>query len=143
MTLRRFIDAQDRIWPSPVKELRAGRKQTHWMWFVFPQLRGLGRSEMAQFYGIADLAEAQAYLADPVLGTRIEEAFRAMLMNDDAQDVLGHVDALKLRSSATLFGRAGSAAADDIISRFYGSEDPETVRRIVISDCSTTASIDT
>ena len=143
MTLRRFIDAQDRIWPSPVKELRAGRKQTHWMWFVFPQLRGLGRSEMAQFYGIADLAEARAYLADPVLGTRIEEAFRAMLMNDDAQDVLGHVDALKLRSSATLLGRAGSAAADDIISRFYGSEDPETVRRIVISDCSTTASIDT
>jgi len=143
MTLRRFIDAQDRIWPSPVKELRAGRKQTHWMWFVFPQLRGLGRSEMAQFYGIADLAEARAYLADPVLGTRIEEAFRAMLMNDDAQDVLGHVDALKLRSSATLFGRAGSAAADDIISRYYGSEDPETVRRIVISDCSTTASIDT
>lgn len=143
MTLRRFIDAQDRIWPSPVKELRAGRKQTHWMWFVFPQLRGLGRSEMAQFYGIADLAEARAYLADPVLGTRIEEAFHAMLMNDDAQDVLGHVDALKLRSSATLFGRGGSAAADDIISRFYGSEDPETVRRIVISDCSTTASIDT
>lgn len=143
MTLQRFIDAQDRIWPAPVRELQAGQKQTHWMWFVFPQLRGLGRSDMAQFYGIYDLAEARMYLADPVLGARLQEACRAMLLNDDAQRVLGHVDALKLRSSATLFGRAGCSAAVDIIGRFYGTEDPETVRRIVISDCSTTASIDT
>ena len=130
MTLERFTQAQDRIWPAPVLELRAGRKETHWMWFVFPQLRGLGRSQTAMFYGLADLAEARTYLDHPVLHARLEEASRAMLTNDDAGKVLGSVDALKLRSSATLFARAGFVAGHEIIARFYDAEDTETLRLI-------------
>ncbi len=116
MSLDRFIEAQDRIWPAPLDEIRAGRKITHWMWFVWPQLRGLGRSEMALHYGIRDLDEARAYLADPVLGPRLKEISEAILLHEekDAAAVLGPVDAMKLRSSATLFEAAGG---DDVFCR--------------------------
>ena len=116
MSLDRFIEAQDRIWPAPLDEIRAGRKITHWMWFVWPQLRGLGRSETALHYGIRDLDEARAYLADPVLGPRLKEISEAILLHEekDAAAVLGPVDAMKLRSSATLFEAAGG---DDVFSR--------------------------
>lgn len=105
MSLDRFLEAQDRIWPVPLRELTAGRKQSHWMWFVFPQLRGLGRSATAEFYGIADLAEAGRYLAHPVLGRRLIETSEAMLPHRHlgAVAVLDPVDAMKLRSSMTLF----------------------------------------
>lgn len=124
--LNRFREAQDRVWPQVLAELRAGRKTGHWMWFVFPQLRGLGRSETARFYGIADMEEARAYLADPVLAGRLEQAATALLSHSGltAEEILGPVDALKLRSSATLFSRAGKGRTGllmhDVLARFYG-----------------------
>lgn len=109
--LERFVAAQDAVWPRPLTEVRAGRKDSHWMWFVWPQLRGLGLSPMAHRYGIADTAEAAAYLAHPVLGPRLREISRVMLAQRarPAAEVLGHVDALKLRSSMTLFAQVSGA----------------------------------
>ncbi len=105
MSLDRFIEAQDRIWPAPLDELKGGRKMTHWMWFVFPQLASLGRSGTAKFYGIRDRAEAADYLAHPVLGPRLRAVAGAMLTHagETAETILGPADALKLRSSMTLF----------------------------------------
>ncbi|MCO7221621.1 DUF1810 domain-containing protein [Klenkia sp. PcliD-1-E] len=132
MTLQRFVDAQDPVWDDVLAELRAGRKRTHWMWFVFPQLAGLGRSATAQHYAIADLAEAQAYLAHPVLGARLRQACDLLLEHGDrtAHEVFGSPDDLKLRSSMTLF-----AAADPVEPRFpavltqwYDGPDDATVR---------------
>ena len=109
--LQRFVEAQDAdgTYERAVAELRAGRKRTHWMWFVFPQLAGLGRSATAQRFAIRSLDEARAYLAHPVLGPRLRESARALLSaptNLTARDILGEVDAMKLRSSMTLFMRA-------------------------------------
>ncbi|MCV2863683.1 DUF1810 domain-containing protein [Albidovulum sediminicola] len=124
--LSRFHEAQDRVWPEVLAELRDGRKTNHWMWFIFPQLRGLGRSETARFYGIADLAEARAYLADPVLRTRLHDAAVALLSHPGltAEQILGPVDAMKLRSSATLFARAAegemATLMHDVLARFHG-----------------------
>ncbi|MDM8164758.1 DUF1810 domain-containing protein [Roseovarius sp.] len=122
MSLERFTEAQERVWPAPLEEIRRGRKDSHWMWFVFPQLKGLGRSATALRYGIADRAEAEAYLAHPVLGPRLVEISRAMLTHDDiaAETILGPVDALKLRSCATLFEAAGGGAVfARILDSFY------------------------
>lgn len=107
--LDRFVAAQAGVWPRPLEEIRAGQKRSHWMWFVFPQLRGLGRSAMAQHYGIADLAEARAYLAHPVLGPRLITISHAMLAHAGTppEAILGGIDAIKLRSCATLFEQAG------------------------------------
>ena len=108
--LQRFLDAQDEggTHEQALAELRAGRKESHWMWFVFPQVAGLGRSTTAQHYALGGLAEARAYAAHPVLGARLRECARALLdlPTGDAEQVLGGVDALKLRSSMTLFARA-------------------------------------
>src|ERR1044072_4435335 len=103
--LRRFLDAQSRDYETALVELRAGEKRSHWMWFVFPQLRGLGRSDRARHFGIASLAEALAYLADPVLGARLRECVATLikLPGHDAEAILGSIDALKLRSCLTLF----------------------------------------
>jgi uncharacterized protein (DUF1810 family) len=135
--LQRFVDAQDAggTYERAVRELRAGGKSTHWMWFVFPQLAGLGRSDTAQRYALNDLAQAQAYLAHPVLGSRLRECTRVLtgLDSSDAVALLGPVDAQKLRSSMTLFAQA---APDErmftaVLSRYFGSEaDPETLRRL-------------
>jgi uncharacterized protein (DUF1810 family) len=117
-----------------VAELRAGRKQGHWMWFVFPQLRGLGHSPTAQRYAISGLAEAQAYAADPQLGARLREAAQALLAlgpEASAVDVLGPIDAMKLRSCATLFARATpeEPAFTALLERFYaGAPDEATLR---------------
>jgi uncharacterized protein (DUF1810 family) len=121
--LTRFHDAQAGTYQIALAELRAGRKQSHWMWFVFPQLRSLGRSATARHYGIADLDEARAYLADPVLGPRLVEAAGAVLMHRGrpAEAIMGHVDALKLRSSATLFEAAGGDRVfGEVLDAFYG-----------------------
>jgi uncharacterized protein (DUF1810 family) len=111
--LQRFITAQDRgdTHRSAIAELRAGRKTSHWMWFVFPQIAGLGRSPTAAYYAIGSLAEAQAYLEHPVLGPRLREAAEVLvaLSGPSAQDIFGATDALKLRSSMTLFHRADPA----------------------------------
>ena len=108
--LGRFVEAQDSggTYDRALAELHRGRKTSHWMWFVFPQVAGLGRSATAQHYALADLSEARAYLAHPVLGARLRACCVALLDLDehDAEQVLGAVDALKLRSSMTLFARA-------------------------------------
>jgi uncharacterized protein (DUF1810 family) len=108
--LDRFVRAQAGVYAQACDELRAGRKQTHWMWFVFPQIRGLGFSPTSQHYGIGSLAEARAYLAHPVLGPRLEAATRLVLAQDGRRlgDVLGSPDDLKFRSSMTLFARAAA-----------------------------------
>jgi uncharacterized protein (DUF1810 family) len=138
--LARFVAAQDAndTYDNALAELRAGRKTSHWMWFVFPQIAGLGRSPTAQRYAIADLEEARSYLAHPVLGPRLRESAEAMLAHAGslgAFDVLGGIDAMKLRSSATLFARA--AAADDaalfeaVLAAFFdGDPDPATLDRL-------------
>jgi uncharacterized protein (DUF1810 family) len=126
--LARFVEAQGGgAYDSALAELRAGRKTGHWMWFVFPQIAGLGRSPTAQRYAISGLEEARAYLAHPVLGDRLRECARTLaeLESDrDAEEILGGIDALKLRSSMTLFARA---APDDplfgaVLDRYYGGE---------------------
>lgn len=104
-SLDRFVQAQAHTYADALQELRRGHKQTHWIWFVLPQLRGLGHSTMAREYGLRDRAEAQAYAEHPVLGPRLLECVQAVLKHRglSAQQILGHVDALKLRSCLTLF----------------------------------------
>ena len=108
--LRRFVEAQDRggTYDRALAELRGGRKQSHWMWFVFPQIAGLGRSEMSRTYAIASLEEAAAYLRHPVLGSRLLECVDALLelSGPSAREIFGEIDAMKLRSSMSLFARA-------------------------------------
>ena len=132
--LQRFVDAQDdlRTYDTALAELRAGRKRSHWMWFVLPQLAGLGMSSTAQHFGIHGLAEARAYLAHPVLGPRLRDCAGALADLDTADPVavLGPVDALKLRSSMTLFSRAepGEPVFRQVLEQYYdGAEDPATV----------------
>ena len=111
--LTRFIDAQEGVWETALAEIEDGRKMTHWMWFILPQLRGLGASAMAQRYGVADLAEARAYLAHPVLGPRLVACVRAALTNKDrsALEIFGPVDEMKFRSCLTLFAAVDPADA--------------------------------
>jgi uncharacterized protein (DUF1810 family) len=112
--LIRFVDAQDQIYEQVVEELTEGRKQTHWMWFIFPQLAGLGRSTMAQHYAIRDLDQARRYLADSILGPRLRQVVRLMIdqKNKSAFDVLGSPDDLKFRSCLTLFREAATDDSD-------------------------------
>jgi uncharacterized protein (DUF1810 family) len=135
--LSRFVTAQDNggILERAVAELRRGQKQSHWMWFVFPQLDGLGRSNMARLYAISGLAEARAYLAHPVLGPRLEAcaAIVAGTQGRTAADIFGPVDAMKLRSSVTLFAQAdrGRPAFQQILDRYFdGIPDPVTAARL-------------
>ncbi len=106
--LARFVTAQAGVFEDALKELRAGRKRSHWMWFVFPQLKGLGRSDLAQFYGLASLSEATAYLEHPVLGARLETAVAAVQNSPGASlhAIFGSPDDVKFRSSMTLFSIA-------------------------------------
>lgn len=137
MSLERFVAAQnDGVHERALAELRAGRKQSHWMWFVFPQIAGLGRSEIARFYAIADLGEARDYLAHPLLGPRLLEATLAMLEwsgRRSAQEILGVTDALKFASSMTLFDAAaeGTGPFKAALSAFSGGEaDSATLERL-------------
>lgn len=130
--LRRFVDAQRADWDVALAELRAGDKRSHWMWYVFPQIAGLGQSPTARFYAIADRTEAQAYLADPLLGARLCEATDAMLGwagQRGAEAILGPVDAMKLRSSMTLFEAAGGGEpfARALEAFFGGQRDERTL----------------
>ena len=132
MTLSRFVTAQEPVYGRVLAELRAGSKRTHWMWFVFPQLRGLGRSPAAETYGIQDLAEAEAYVEHPVLGPRLTECAHAVLSVEGkrATGILGDMDAMKLRSSMTLFARAApdEPVFQQVLDKYYdGIQDEKTL----------------
>ena len=128
------MDAQRDVYERALAELRAGDKRSHWMWFVFPQIAGLGHSAMARHYAIADAAEARAYLAHPLLGPRLVEATEAVTAAaGSAEAIMGGIDAIKLRSSLTLFAATAddSAPFDAALARFFaGARDPETLRRL-------------
>jgi uncharacterized protein (DUF1810 family) len=132
-SLERFVVAQEVVHDQALREVRAGRKESHWMWFVYPQLRGLGRSEVSRFFGIDSLDEARAYLAHPVLGPRLLEAAAAALAappGRTAEDVFGPIDAMKLHSSMTLFDRAApdETVFRSVLDRFFeGRPDEETL----------------
>jgi uncharacterized protein (DUF1810 family) len=132
MSLQRFVDAQEAVYEQALGELRAGRKRTHWMWFVFPQIAGLGLSPTAAFYAIADLAEARAYCEHPLLGERLRECAQALLEVPGrcAHEILGSPDDLKLRSSMTLFALVAgqSSVFQRVLDRYYdGAADPRTL----------------
>ncbi|MGY1987884.1 DUF1810 domain-containing protein [Blastococcus sp. SYSU DS0669] len=133
--LRRFVDAQTQTYDQALAELRAGQKRTHWMWFVFPQIEGLGRSGMAQRFAISGLDEARAYLAHPVLGRRLVECARALTALDTADpvEVMGGIDAQKLRSSMTLFAHAApdQPVFREVLDHYFGGvEDDATTARL-------------
>jgi uncharacterized protein (DUF1810 family) len=127
--LQRFIDAQEDDFDAALDELQAGRKQSHWMWFIFPQIAGLGISPTAQYYAISSLDEARAYLAHPVLGPRLRQCLGALLQwagTRCADHILGQIDALKLRSSLTLFDQAEpSGLFARALAAFYGGAPDE------------------
>ncbi|MPR33574.1 DUF1810 domain-containing protein [Salmonirosea aquatica] len=131
--LNRFVAAQENVYETALKEIRNGRKQTHWMWFIFPQIVGLGQTEISKTYAIKSREEALAYLNHPTLGERLREASQALLSVEDksATDIFGTPDDLKLRSSMTLFK---SVSTDNdvflqVLDNYYGGEeDPQTVR---------------
>jgi uncharacterized protein (DUF1810 family) len=131
--LQRFVDAQASVYSRVLAELRAGQKQSHWMWFVFPQMTGLGSSPIAQKYAIGSLAEAQAYLAHDVLGPRLQECTQLVIAAADRPlgEILGYPDDLKFRSSMTLFERAavpeGSVFGDALRVFFNGVPDARTL----------------
>ena len=133
--LQRFLDAQAHTYDQALTELRAGEKRTHWMWFVFPQIAGLGRSGMAQRFALSGMDEARAYAAHPTLGRRLVECARALTDLDTADpvQVLGPVDAQKLRSSMTLFAHAapGEPVFRAVLDHYFeGTEDDATTSRL-------------
>jgi uncharacterized protein (DUF1810 family) len=133
--LERFIDAQDGVYEQALSELRRGRKTGHWMWFVFPQIEGLGHSPMAQLYAISGLDEARAYLAHPALWPRLVECARvvASTTGRSAHEIFGSPDDLKLRSSMTLFARAASDTPEfqQVLDRYFdGKPDERTLERL-------------
>jgi uncharacterized protein (DUF1810 family) len=136
--LERFIEAQDGVYEQACAELRAGQKQTHWMWFIFPQIRGLGSSAMATRYAISSLEEAHAYLEHPVLGQRLREitAIVTGLKNRTVKQIFGYPDDMKFHSSMTLFAQAATISQEDLIfsqaldKYFSGREDAATMERL-------------
>ena len=134
--LERFVEAQRSTYDQALAELRAGAKRSHWMWFVFPQIAGLGRSPTARFYAIADAVEARAYLTHPVLGPRLRQSTEAMLRwagDKTAEAILGPIDATKFTSSMTLFNAV--TEGDDLFARALaafnrGQRDPLTLERL-------------
>lgn len=135
--LERFVAAQDEAatYDAALAELRAGHKRSHWMWFVFPQLRGLGQSPISRRYAISSLDEARAYLAHPVLGPRLLESSRILLELEgrSAQDVFGAIDAMKLRSSMTLFKHAdpGNPVFRGVLETYFGGIPDELTERLL------------
>lgn len=133
--LQRFVTAQSGVYERACQEIAAGSKRSHWMWFVFPQMRGLGHSAMAERFGIVSLAEAQAYIEHPVLGPRLRHAAGLLLGVEGrtAHDIMGFPDDMKLRSSMTLFSRA---ALDNrpfvaVLDRFFGGEEDAATLQLI------------
>ena len=123
--LQRFVDAQESVYPQVLDELRCGKKTSHWMWFIFPQIAGLGHSATAQRYAIASIDEARSYLDHPVLGRRLSECVNVLLDVDGltAEQIFGGIDALKLRSCLTLFlaAGAGEPVFEDALDKYFES----------------------
>jgi uncharacterized protein (DUF1810 family) len=133
--LERFVKAQEGVYERACAELRAGSKRSHWMWFIFPQIRGLGASEMAMKYAISSLDEAWAYLAHEVLGPRLREATTivAALTGKTVEQIFGYPDDLKFHSSMTLFAKAGEKESifEIVLSQYFsGQMDSETIKRL-------------
>ncbi|MCI6099448.1 MAG: DUF1810 domain-containing protein [Selenomonas sp.] len=134
MSVNRFLKAQEGDYDVALREIRAGRKQTHWIWYIFPQLKGLGRSSTSEYYGIRDLNEAREYLAEPALRNRLLEISEALLAlpSNDAEDVMGFPDNLKLHSSMTLFALADPSCTvfRRVLDKFFGGKmDERTVEK--------------
>lgn len=135
--LRRFIDAQDPVFEDVCDELRRGRKTSHWMWFIFPQIQGLGRSHMAMKFAISSLEEAKAYLRQPVLRDRLSKCTELVnqVQGRSIQQILGYPDDLKFRSSMTLFAKADPSMAvfNDALAKYFGGEyDRATLDLLII-----------
>lgn len=133
--LQRFVDAQDAVYATVCSELRAGHKQSHWMWFIFPQIAGLGSSSTAKYYAISSLAEAKAYVSHPILGPRLAECCRLVtgVEGRSAEEIFGYPDYLKFRSSLTLFAAAAPDAKTfqaALEKYFEGKPDPATMERL-------------
>ena len=135
--MQKFIEAQEAIYPQILSELEAGRKVSHWMWFIFPQIQGLGRSSTAQYYAIKDAEQAQAYLRHPVLGARLKECAEILLRlkGKTAIDIFGDIDAVKLRSSMTLFSEV--AGQDTVFARVlkkYFNAEPDALTLQILNE---------
>lgn len=133
--LQRFLDAQATDYAPALAELKAGRKRSHWMWYIFPQIQGLGFSQISKQYAIRDAAEAAAYLQHPVLGARLVEISQALLglAGSNATSIMGSPDDLKLRSSMTLFGAVPGASPvfQQVLDKFFGGQpDGQTLRQL-------------
>ncbi|MDR6760105.1 uncharacterized protein (DUF1810 family) [Flavobacterium sp. 2755] len=130
--LTRFLDAQNKLYLTAYSELKKGKKETHWMWFIFPQIKGLGKSDIAKYYAIADLEEAQAYLNHPILAKHLVEIAQLLLnfKKKSIETILGDLDARKLRSSLSLFSQVENANPifQELLDTFYcGNLDPVTL----------------
>jgi uncharacterized protein (DUF1810 family) len=134
LTLQRFVEAQDGVYQQALAELKAGAKRSHWMWFIFPQIAGLGHSAMAQRYAVTDLEEARAYLAHPLLGLRLRECTQAVLdvSGKSAHQIFGSPDDLKFRSSLTLFHKASpNDVFQSALNKYFdGKSDPLTISKL-------------
>jgi uncharacterized protein (DUF1810 family) len=134
--LQRFVDAQQQVYENVRRELRRGSKRSHWMWFIFPQIKGLGRSDMAQLFAISSREEAAAYLEHPILGLRLRECSRLVAAIDgrSIEDIFGYPDYLKFRSSMTLFAQvaADNEVFNDCLRKYFNGEpDPATLTRLL------------
>ena len=133
--LDRFLDAQEGSYETALDELKSGHKRSHWIWFIFPQIAGLGRSPTAQHYAIRSLDEAQAYLAHPILGARLHECIKVLqlLPPASAEDVFGSLDAMKVRSSLTLFAEAdpGDAIVAAALDRWFDGRRDDTTLELL------------
>ena len=125
--IERFISAQERDYATALQEVKNGRKQGHWIWYIFPQIAGLGASSTSQYYAIADMTEAKEYLANPILRAHLTEISTALLelATDDAESVFGYLDAMKVRSSMTLFKHAdeGCEIWNAVLEKFFGGQE--------------------
>ena len=134
-SLDRFLEAQERMYETALKEIKNGKKKSHWMWYIFPQLRGLGKSNMAYAYGINGLEEAKAYLDHPVLSARLIKISEALLehKDQDIEDILGDIDAMKLRSSMTLFSLISQDGSvfHQVIDCFYNRKMDKRILKLI------------